>query len=122
MIAEPLTVTVSGTPIALMKINQDNYSSEWFLRTAGGEFRAFVRNSSFKDRARAVMVDRHNVELRQTIFGVSPAPDTVYKTYFVMEVDRGTALIDSISLASGLFTRAQASSNALLNQIGGNES
>lgn len=122
MIAEPLVFTIGGVARNLVRINQDGYSSEWLLIVANIEYRAFVRNTTFKDKGRGVTVDRHNVELRQTTTNALPIPPTVYKAYFVMEVDRGTTVSDSVNHTAALMGTAVASSNALLTKIGGSES
>lgn len=123
MIAEPLVFTIGGVDSSLVKINQDNYSSEWFLDLGDSHLRAFVRNTTYKDKSRGgKVVERHNIELRQTYHGTPPAFDTIYKSYFVMEADRGSTLATSIARAAALMVRLTASSNALLIKIGGNES
>lgn len=72
MFGDSITITVNAEAKALKKINQDSYSSEYLLRETTGEFRLRVRHSKEKAQLRGEPMDRHNVELTRTVFGVSP--------------------------------------------------
>jgi len=118
MYTDPQTVTINAVGKVLQRINQDSYSSEWLLRSTLDEYRLFIRNTSYLDKKRSVMIDRHNVELRHTIFPVAPATlSVVRKTYFVIENQQGDTLSDPILEAAGLFTWGTASSNANLTKL-----
>lgn len=118
MFADPTTVTIDGDAHVLVKINQDAYSSEYLLRSTTDEYRLRIRNNSFLDKKRNVMMDRHNVELIQTIFPVAPATlSTVRKTYFVLENQQGDTLADPVDQAAGLFGWATASTSANLTKL-----
>jgi hypothetical protein len=118
MFADPTTVTIDGNAKALVRINQDQYSSEYLLRSATDEFRLRIRNTSYMDRKRNVLIDRHNVELIQTIFPVAPATlSTVRKSYIVLENQQGDTLTDPVKMAAGLFAWLTASTNANLTKL-----
>lgn len=105
MFSDTLTVTINSVAKVLTRINQDKYSSEYFLRETAGEYRLRIRNTSYVDKTRpvAVTVDRHNVELIQTIYPVSPAVNsTVRKGYVVVENDRGDTIVDPVKFWAGL--------------------
>lgn len=88
MFSDTITITINAVPKILNRINQDGYSSEYFLREATGDFRLKIRNTSYTDKQRGVSVDRHNCELVQNIFPASvDLPNTVLKSYFVFEID-----------------------------------
>lgn len=104
MFADPSVVTINAVAKNLVRINQDKYSSEYLLRTSTEEFRLNLRNSSYTDKKRGVVIDRHNVELIHTVFPVAPATlSTIRKTYSVIENQRGDTLLDPRYVAQGLF-------------------
>jgi len=118
MFTDPTTVTINAVGKTLTRIRQDNYSSEYLLRTSTEEFRLFIRNSSSTQKKTGVGLDRHNVELRHTIFPVAPATlSTVRKVYFVIENMQGDTLSDPVLEAAGLFSWATASTNANLTKL-----
>jgi len=104
MFADPAVVTINAVAKNLVRINQDKYSSEYLLRTATEEFRLHIRNSSYLNKSRQVMIDRHNVELIHTVFPVAPATtSSVRKVYTVIENQQGDTLTDPRNVALGLF-------------------
>lgn len=82
-IANPLVITVNAVAKNLPRINQDNYTSEYFLKEATQEFRVRIRHSKESVQKDGTQADRHNVELTQTIYGVGGLPDEVIQTYSV---------------------------------------
>lgn len=118
MFSDTLTITIAGSPKALNRIRQDNYSSEYLLRTTTDEYRIFIRNTSSADKKRGVQQDVHNVELRHTIFPVAPATlSTVRIAYFVLKSQQGDTLSASVDEAAGLFAWATASTNLSLTKL-----
>nr|QDH90951.1 MAG: hypothetical protein H1BulkLitter52353_000002 [Leviviridae sp.] len=118
MFTDPQTLTVNSVAKALVRINQDQYSSEYLLRSTTNEFRLKIRNSSYLDKARKVMIDRHNVEFTETVFPVAPATlSTVRKTYIVMENQQGDTLADPTYDAAALFAWLTASTNANITKL-----
>jgi len=118
MFADPQTLTVNSVAKNLVRINQDQYSSEYLLRTTTNEFRLKIRNSSYLDKTRKVMIDRHNVEFTETVFPVAPAVlSTVRKTYIVMENQQGDTLADPTYDAAALFAWLTASTNANITKL-----
>jgi len=118
MFADPQTLTVNSVAKVLVRINQDQYSSEYLLRSTTNEFRLKIRNSSYLDKARKVMIDRHNVEFTETVFPVAPATlSTVRKTYIVMENQQGDTLADPTYDAAALFAWLTASTNANITKL-----
>lgn len=104
MFSDTLTITINSVAKTLTRINQDKYSSEYFLRETTGEFRLKLRNTSYTDKTRPVpvTVDRHNVEFVQTLYAVAPALNsTVRKAYAVVENDRGDTIVDPVKVWAG---------------------
>jgi len=103
MFADPSVVTINAVAKNLVRINQDKYSSEYLLRSATEEHRLNIRNTSYVDKKRGVTINRHNVELINTVFPVAPATtSTVRKTYVVIENQIGDTLTDPRNVALGL--------------------
>lgn len=96
MFADPLSITVNGVAKALIRINQDGYSSEYLLREATGDYRLKIRHSTTSDKRRpGVIIDRHNVEFVQTVYPVAPATAIrERKAYAVYENERSDTGID----------------------------
>nr|QDH89680.1 MAG: hypothetical protein H1Rhizo27667_000002 [Leviviridae sp.] len=118
MFADPQTLTVNAVAKALVRINQDQYSSEYLLRSSTDEFRLTIRNTSYLDKKRNVMIDRHNVEFVHTVFPVSPATlSTIRKVYTVIENQQGDTLTDPTYVASALFAWLTASTNANITKL-----
>lgn len=89
MLGDTLTFTVNSVAKALVKINQDKYSSEYVLREADGIWTANVRHTTYKDKASGDTIDRHNVELIHVIHPVAPATvGKTHKSYLVFELPR----------------------------------
>lgn len=102
MFADPSVVTINAVAKNLVRINQDQYSSEYLLRSATEEHRLRLRNTSYNDKKRGVLIDRHNAELIWTVFATSTAPSFVRKAYVVIENQQGDTLTDPTKLAAGL--------------------
>lgn len=118
MFADTLTVTINTVAKVLVRVNQDQYSSEYRLKEADGEFRLRLRNSSYVDKTRASKsVSRHNVELIHTIYPVAPAVyPTIRKTYAVFEDDAGDTIANVAKTVVGaLALITEANATKLLN-------
>lgn len=102
MFSDTLTVTINGAAKALVRINQDGYSSEYLLREDTGEFSLRLRNTSYVRKGDSVKVDRHNVELIHTIYGAEPGSTITRKAYLVFENDRGDPLADFEDFVTGM--------------------
>jgi hypothetical protein len=113
MFADPAVVTINAVAKNLVKINQDQYSSEYMLREALGEYRLTIRNSTRKDKSLGVNIDRHTIELKHTIYPVAPAvTGFTRKVYTVVENQQGDTLADPVNEALGLLAFLSASSGA----------
>jgi len=118
MFSDTLTITIAGAGKTLNRIKQDQYSSEYLLRTSTEEYRLFIRNTTTSDRKRGVNIDVHNVELRHTVFPVAPATLSVVRiSYFVVKLQQGDTLTAPVDEAAGLFGWATATSNAALTKL-----
>jgi hypothetical protein len=110
MFGDTITLTVAGNAKVLNKINQDNYGSEYYLRSSTEMFRLRIRHTQ-STKAGQPVTDRHNVEFTQTIFADGDDDQIVDKAYFVMEQFQNEP---SVALMAALATWATASTNAAL--------
>lgn len=81
-----LTVTVNAVAKVLNRINQDNYGSEYFLRSSTEMYRMKIRHQKESPNADGIVIDRHNAELTHTVFGTGGNPDTVRVCYVILRV------------------------------------
>lgn len=80
MLGDTLTFTVNAVAKVVKKINQDSFTAEYLLRETTQEFRVKVRHSKEKALVSGLPMDRHNVELTQTIY-----PSVTYPTGLVRQ-------------------------------------
>lgn len=65
------TLTVNSVAKVLNRINQDNYGSEYYLRSTLDEYRMKVRHSKESPQTDGTQLDRHNIEIVHTVFATS---------------------------------------------------
>jgi hypothetical protein len=119
MFSDTLTITINAVPKVLNRINQDGYGSEYFLRETTGSFCLKLRNTSYTDKKRgSILVDRHNIELVETVFAVAPATNnTIRKYYSVLENDQADSIVSSAKFAAGVTAfQTEANFTKLLNR------
>lgn len=80
MYANTLTLTISTVARTLIRVNQDNYGSEYKYSDAVEQIIMKIRHST--DNRKGIPVNRHNVTVEHTIF----ATPTVSEKYFSMTV------------------------------------
>lgn len=105
MLGDTLTFTLGGsggTAKTLSKINQDKYSSEYLLRSSTDEIRARVRHSKETVKRDWPAMERHNVELTQTVFAVGDIPAKVRQCYIVIRTQVGDDLGLNADVAQAL--------------------
>lgn len=86
MFSDTLTITINAQAKVLSRINQDKYSSEYLLREAASEFRMRIRHTSYTDKTRGAVIDRHNVEFSELVYPTEANPKgTARKAYTVLE-------------------------------------
>lgn len=101
MFADPITITVNAVAKAMVRINQDQYGSEYYLKEANTqEWRLKIRNSSYTDKSGQV-IDRHNVEFVNTVYATSTTKQIVRKIYTVIENYRSDTLTDPLNVSLG---------------------
>lgn len=106
MLGSTLTVTLDGsggTAKALPLINQDGYSSEYFLDESTVQWRAKVRHSKDSVKAGTQAFDRHTVTFSRFL-----KPDTAYplgrttEVIFTIRDDPNETASDVIDLSEAM--------------------
>lgn len=86
MLGDTLTLTLPvGGAKVLNKINQDGYTSEYFLKESLSEFRVKVRHTTAKATGSNPARDRHNVEVSERIYATATDAEFTRKVYIVFE-------------------------------------
>jgi len=103
MFSDTITITINAVAKVLTRINQDKYSSEYLLRGTADEFRLTIRNTNYTDKpCGGKVVDRHAVELVQTVYPVSPSTiPVIRKAYAVLENERTDGIVDPVKFDAG---------------------
>lgn len=79
-----ITLTINGNAKVLVKINQDNFGSQYYLRETLQEFTVNVRHSKESPNTKTgIQYDRHNVELVHTVFPTETVPARSRVVYLV---------------------------------------
>lgn len=105
MLGDTLTFTLGGTggtAKVLSKINQDKYSAEYLLRSSTDEVRARVRHSKETVKNGSPAMERHNVELTQTVFAAADVPEKVRQCYIVLRTQVGDDLTLNVDVAQAV--------------------
>jgi hypothetical protein len=113
MFADTLTFSVNSVDKVLTRINQDGYSSEYFLRESDGQYSLFIRNSRILDKKRpGVGIDQHNVELIHTLFpDVAGGVSTIRRSFWTLQNQQGDTLVDPKYDAAALLAFISAGTN-----------
>jgi hypothetical protein len=86
MFADTITLALTGVGNkTVIRINQDQYASEYLLREATESTRLRIRHSKVLDKDTGQTYDRHNVEIVRTIFATSTVAQYQQKCYVVWE-------------------------------------
>lgn len=86
MLADPQSATFTLGAKTLVRINQDQYSSEYYLRESDVEYFLRIRHQKVAPSAKYPLgLDRHNVEFKEVTFATSTVPEFTRKCYGVME-------------------------------------
>lgn len=106
MLGDTLTITHNSVSKVLSKINQDNFSTIYQLRSATEEFRCQVRHTVESAKQGAVPFDRHNIEFTHTTYATATVPAIVNVASFVIRTragtDPGAPLLDAKALVGWL--------------------
>jgi len=115
MLGNTLIIDAGGVNVTTIKINQDQYSSEYLKRITGGEWKVRVRHTKVGGKNGTLQYDRHNVEVVKTVFATESEPEFYRKAYLVFEhLPKDTTPIECVE---ALCETAIATSSALLTSL-----
>lgn len=103
MFADTLTITINSVAKVLTRVNTgQDFASEYRLRGTLDEFRLRIKHSSYTDKASGKVMNRHSVELVQTIYPVAPAVNSsIRKSYCVLEEPANDVVTDVLNYDLG---------------------
>lgn len=106
MIGDSITLTHNAVSKTLNKISEANFTSLYQLRTATDEFVLTVRHSTETAKAGATPFERHNVELKHTVYATPTAFEVVNVASQTIRCKRGSdpaaSLLDAKALIGWL--------------------
>jgi hypothetical protein len=115
--SDPAVVTINGVAKNLVRINQDGYGSTYRLRSATDDITMVSKNSSYTDKKSGQLMDRHSLDIVQTVFATSTLPAYKRHAYVIIENQQGDTLTDPVYVANGLLTFLSASSGANITKM-----
>ncbi len=102
-IANPIVLNYNSGTKSLVKINQDAFGSEYYLRESTQDWRIKIRHTKETAKSGSAALERHNVELTQTVFSTTlGVPDTVIQVYAVIRNAKSSTAADVAKLGDAL--------------------
>jgi hypothetical protein len=105
MLGSSLTVTLDGsggTAKVLPLINQDGYSSEYYLDETLVWYRAKVRHSNDNVKAGTQAFDRHTVTFQRYLKPTSTVPGRLTEVIYTIRMDPNEVASDIIDLSEAM--------------------
>jgi len=105
MLGSTLTVTLDGsggTAKVLPLINQDGYSSEYFLDETLVTYRTKIRHSRDSVKAGTQAFDRHTVTMSRYLKPTSSVPGRLTEVIFTIRTDPVEVAADVIDLSEAM--------------------
>ncbi len=105
MLGSSLTVTLDGsggTVKVLPLINQDGYSSEYFLDETLVTYRAKVRHSKDSVKAGSQAFDRHTVTFSRYLKPVGTVPGRLTEVIYTIRTDPVEVAADVVDLSEAM--------------------
>jgi len=89
MLGDTITITRNAVANVLAKINQDNFTSQYMLRTSTEEFLLNVRHNTESAKLGVKPFDRHNIEYIHTTFATATVPEVKQISSVTIRCPRG---------------------------------
>lgn len=83
MIGDTISITINSIAKVLSKINQDAYTSEYFLKETLSQYQLKIKHTKDKVSAGSLERHRHVLTLTQTVFPVAPATLNTVRQYSI---------------------------------------
>lgn len=123
MLGSTFVLALTSGSKTLPLVNQDGYSSEYYLRESAVSYRVQVRHSNFQKGG--LTYDRHNVTATKVTFATTTTPEIENTASFTFSVTPGDTFVEvGNALAGWLETSVSvtAATNANLIKLLGWES
>jgi len=114
MFGNTLVLTLGATPVTLVRINQDNYSSEYLYKDSVEQYRVRIRHTKVAAKNGRPEYDRHNFECTRTTFETDTVAAYDHKVYYVIEHKPSDM---DIELEVAVFNHAVATSGSFLDSL-----
>lgn len=110
MLPNTLTLTVNSVDKVLVRINQDNYGSEYRLLTATEKYVLKIRHTLGQKASGGRVFDQHNVLVEHTVFATLESLEKTMTVSTTLRGEVGTAPanLDYLSDALGVLVAANA--------------
>lgn len=117
MLADPQSATFTLGVKTLVRVNQDQYSSEYYLREADTEYRIRIRHTKVAVSSKNPLgLERHNVEFTETTFANGAVPEFTRKCYAVIEAPASKMNNAMWACATGWLSASSYANAAAINQ------
>lgn len=101
MLADPQTVTVNAVAKVMPRINQDNNSSTYRLRSTTDEWLLVIKHNTGKISG-GVFGEGHVAKLSYTLFATATDPEKTFHIWMTIQNGDGANLTDTRNAALGL--------------------
>lgn len=101
MLADPQTVTVNAVAKNMPRINQDNNTSVYRLRSTTDEYVLTIKHNDGKISG-GVLGEGHVVKIQYTVFATATVPETVLYTWVTIQNGDGMDLTQVKNVVLGL--------------------
>lgn len=90
MLGETISITLNGVSTTLNRIREQDYSAEYFARTATFEMTMRVRHQREAVKANQPAFERHHVDLTYVVYDAING-DKTYQSYTVIRLQKGAS-------------------------------
>lgn len=112
MFANTLTITISGTPHVLTRVNQDNFGSLYRKKTATDVMTLQFRNNT--DKSGGKEHDRHNMFFEHRVYQTPTEAEKLYTVSTVYRLRDGSDPTALKAVAAGYATLLAAQKDGLI--------
>lgn len=102
MFANTLTLTIDAVARTLLRVNQDNYGSEYLYKDSVEKITMKIRHST--ETQNSLPVNRHNVFVERTVYGTVSVPEKYFSTTITLRDREGSGPSELLKTWQGVNT------------------
>lgn len=102
MFSNTLTLTIDAVAKTLIRVNQDNYGSEYLFKDSVEKISMKIRHSS--ETQAGFPVNRHNVFVEHTVYGTPTTSEKYFSTTITLRDREGSGPADLLKTWQGVNT------------------